>query len=244
MSIKSKLYAGFALLVLIAVALAVYAITQFNGIKTNVATLNTLADGTSRIMEIERLLETVRRSTLRYAYDHDEGAAKESEQVTSKISEMLREAAQSTPSEERRKLYSGLLSDMAATQKLTLSFFDSVKQMEAEQEKLYEVGNDLTDTTSALLTKIRAGSDEEVTHLAEKLYGELLSVRVANRRRRRSIPKGWRSWQAKSARLPKQSRRSKARAARSRSARASDNLRCRWQVMPVPPIPISNTSSK
>jgi hypothetical protein len=31
MSIKSKLYAGFGFLVLIAVALAVYAITEFNG---------------------------------------------------------------------------------------------------------------------------------------------------------------------------------------------------------------------
>ena len=37
MSIKSKLYAGFALLVLIAVALAVYGITEFNVIKSNVA---------------------------------------------------------------------------------------------------------------------------------------------------------------------------------------------------------------
>jgi hypothetical protein len=40
MSIKSKLYAGFGVLVLIAVALAVYAITEFNGIKTNVVKMN------------------------------------------------------------------------------------------------------------------------------------------------------------------------------------------------------------
>ncbi len=67
MSIKSKLYAGFALLVLISVALTVYAITQFNGIKTNVATLNTLADSTGKVMEIERQLEAMRRATLRFA---------------------------------------------------------------------------------------------------------------------------------------------------------------------------------
>jgi methyl-accepting chemotaxis protein len=191
MSIKSKLYAGFGFLVLVSVALAVYAITQFNGIKTNVATLNMLADGTSRIMEIERLLETVRRSTIRYAYDHDAGAAKEVQEGTGKVNEMLRDAAQSTPSEERRKLYNGLLSDLAATQKVMVSFFDSVKQIEAEQEKLYEVGNDLTDTTNSLLTKVRAGSDEEVTRLAEKLYGELLAVRVANWRTQATLdPKG------------------------------------------------------
>ena len=46
MSIKSKLYAGFGFLVLIALALAVYAITEFNGIKTNVVKMNALADNT------------------------------------------------------------------------------------------------------------------------------------------------------------------------------------------------------
>jgi methyl-accepting chemotaxis protein len=192
MSIKSKLYAGFGFLVLISLALVLFAITQFNGIKSDVATLNTMADGTGRVMDIERLLETMRRSTLRYAYDHDEGAAKETEQVASKVNEMLREAAQSTPSEERRKLYNGLLSELAATQAWTLSLFDSAKQMGTEQEKLYEVGNDLTETTNALLTKVRAGSDEEVTRLGEKLYGELLAVQIANWRTQATLdPKGF-----------------------------------------------------
>ena len=49
MSIKSKLYAGFGILVLIGVALSVYAVTQFNSIKANVATLNTLANARSRM---------------------------------------------------------------------------------------------------------------------------------------------------------------------------------------------------
>jgi hypothetical protein len=64
MSIKSKLYAGFAFLVLIAVALSVYAITEFNGIKTNVVKMNALADNTTRIMEIEDDFEKMRRSVL------------------------------------------------------------------------------------------------------------------------------------------------------------------------------------
>ncbi len=191
MSIKSKLYAGFALLVLIAVALAVYAITQFNGIKTNVATLNTLADSTSKVTEIERLLETMRRATLRFAYDHDDAAAKETEQAAGKINDLLREAAHSTPSEERRKLYNGLLSDLAATQKTTLMFFNTVKQMLAEQEKLYDVGNDLTETTTNIVAKARSSGDEEVIGLGDTLYAQLLSVRVANWRTQATLdPKG------------------------------------------------------
>jgi methyl-accepting chemotaxis protein len=191
MSIKSKLYAGFGLLVLISSALVLYAITQFNGIRGNVETMNTLAEGTSSVMEIENLLETIRRSALRFAYDHDEASAKENGEVTGKVSGMLREAARTTPSEERRKLYNGLLSDIAATQKMTLSLFETVKQMEAEQVKLLEVGNDLTDTTNALVAKVQAGSDEDVVRLVDKLYGQLMAVRVANWRTQATLdPKG------------------------------------------------------
>jgi len=143
------------------------------------------------MMEIEGLLETMRRSALRFASDHDAHAAKENEQISSKINGMLRDAAQATPSEERRKLYNGLLSDMADTRKMTLSMFEIVKQMQAEQAKLYEVGDDLTETTNAIVAKVQAGSDEEVVRLADKLYGQLLAVRVANWRTQATLdPKG------------------------------------------------------
>ena len=76
MSIKSKLYAGFGLLVLIAVALAVFAITEFNGINTNVVKMNALVENTTRVLQIEHDLEQVRGSALRFTYDHDEASAK------------------------------------------------------------------------------------------------------------------------------------------------------------------------
>jgi hypothetical protein len=197
MSIKSKLYAGFALLVLISVALTVYAITQFNGIKTNVATLNTLADSTGKVMEIERQLEAMRRATLRFAYDHDEGAAKETEQAAGKVDEMLREAAQSTPSEERRKLYNGLLSDLAATQKTTLTLFDTVKQMLAEQESSMRLATISprrrrisSQKRGALETKQSSGSAIPFTSNCFRC-GSLIGGR-----RRRSIRKGSRFWLA------------------------------------------------
>lgn len=152
MSIKSKLYAGFGFLVLIALALAVYAITEFNGIKTNVVKMNALADNTTRALEIEDYLERMRRSILRYAYDHDEAAAKENSQTAGKAIATLGDAAKATLSEERRKLYS-VQSDITDTQKVTQSLLDAVKQMEAEQGKLYTVGDDLTATTNEIVKK-------------------------------------------------------------------------------------------
>jgi methyl-accepting chemotaxis protein len=180
MSIKSKLYGGFGLLVLVAVALTAYAITQFNGIKSTVKTMDAQAEATSKVMEMERSLETIRRSALRLAYDHDEDAIRESVRATRRVSELLHEAAESTPSEERRKLYEGLLAGVAASRDATQSLIAAVKQMEDEQIKLYEVGNDLTETTSTILAKARAGGDEEIITLGDKLYAQLLAVQVAN----------------------------------------------------------------
>jgi methyl-accepting chemotaxis protein len=191
MSIKSKLYAGFGFLVLIALALAVYAITEFNGIKTNVAKMNALAENTDRVLQIEHDLESVRRSALRFTYDHDEAAAKENGEFASRVVATLREAAQATLSEERRRLYNGLQSDVATNQTLTQSLFDTVKKMEAEQQKLHDSGNELTDTTTTIVAKARSGGDEEVIGLGDKLYAQLLAVRVANWRTQATLdPKG------------------------------------------------------
>jgi methyl-accepting chemotaxis protein len=191
MSIKSKLYAGFGVLVLIAVALAVYAITEFNGIKTNVVKMNALAENTDRVLQIEHDLETVRRSILRYTFDHDEASAKENGEVAARVVATLREAAGATLSEERRKMYNGLQSSVADTQSVAQSQLAVVKQMETEQERLYNVGNELTDTTNAIISRVRTGSDEEVIRLADKLYAQLLSVRVANWRTQATLdPKG------------------------------------------------------
>src|SRR5262249_5980158 len=162
MSIKSKLYAGFGLLVLIAVALAVFAITEFNGINTNVVKMNALAENTTRVLQIEHDLEQVRRTALRFTYDHDEASAKKNGELANQVVATLCDAAQATLSDERRKLYNGLQADVAANQTLTQSLFDSVKKMEAEQQKLHDSGNELTDTTTIIVAKARNGGDEEV----------------------------------------------------------------------------------
>jgi methyl-accepting chemotaxis protein len=191
MSIKSKLYAGFALLVLIAVALTVYAITEFNGIKTNVGKMSALADNTTRIFEIQSQLEAMRRSALRFAYDHDEAAAKENTEIAGKVTATVREAAQVTLSEERRKLYNALQSDIGANQTMTQVLFATAATMEAEQDKLHDAGNDLSEATSFIVAKARNGGDEEVIGLGDNLYTQLLAVQLANWRTQATLdPKG------------------------------------------------------
>jgi HAMP domain-containing protein len=140
---------------------------------------------------MEDYFEKMRRSALRFVYDHDEASAKENHEIAGKTVALLQEAEKATPSEDRRKLYSGLLADIATLEKITQSLFDTVKKMQEEQAKLYDSGIELNETTNAIVTKVREGSDEEVTRLAEKLYMQMLSVGVANWRTQATLdPKG------------------------------------------------------
>jgi methyl-accepting chemotaxis protein len=191
MSIKVKLYAGFGTLVVIALVLVLYAVYEFRGIGGNVFNMNALADNTTRALQVEDYLERMRRSSLRYAYDHDEPSAKENGEVAKTAIATLQDAAKATLSEERRKLYNGMQADIPALQKTTQSLFDDVKKMQQEQAKLYKVGDDLTTTTNAIVQKVQQGSDQALIQLVDKLNADLLTVRVANWRTQATMdPKG------------------------------------------------------
>jgi methyl-accepting chemotaxis protein len=191
MSIRMKLYAGFGALVVVALALALYAVFEFRGVGSNVTKMNALGENATRALKVQDYLERMRRSVLRYAYDHDEPSAKENAEVAKLAISTLQDAAKATLSEERRKLYNGIQEDIAASQKLTQELFDNARQMQQEQAKLYKVGDDLTANTTALVKKAQDGSDASLVQMADKLNAQLLSLRVANWRTQATLdPKG------------------------------------------------------
>jgi methyl-accepting chemotaxis protein len=191
MSIRIKLYAGFGALMAIALALALYGVFEFKGVGSNVTRMNALAENATRALKVEDYLERMRRSVLRYAYDHDEPSAKENGEVAKLAISTLEEAAKATLSEERRKLYNEVKEGIAASQQLAQGLFEDVRQLQQDQAKLYKVGDDLTASTNALVKKVQEGSDEALIQMADKLNAQLLSVRVANWRTQATLdPKG------------------------------------------------------
>ena len=72
MSIKYRLYGGFGILVVMTLGLVIYGVQQFNDISVSVTRMNGISENSTRTLLIARYLETMRRSVLRYAYDHDE----------------------------------------------------------------------------------------------------------------------------------------------------------------------------
>jgi len=182
MSIKFKLYAGFGILVMLALGLVLYGVDVFDSVATNVVKLNTLADGTTHTVQIEDYLERLRRSVLSYAYDHDESAIKENAEAAAQATALLQTSVRDTLSEERRKTYQAMLTDLAATQQSTQSLFDTGKQMDGHQANAVKAGADLTARMNALVEKAQAGSDPALQSLVAKLDSQLSTLRIISLR--------------------------------------------------------------
>jgi len=111
--IRGRLYGGFGALVLSCAALAGFAVWQLWGIDTQVAFMTLQSKNAIRAGEIATELQATRRALLRYAFDQDEASFAESEKHLSKITHLLEEAARTTPSEERRAMYTNAIKEMA-----------------------------------------------------------------------------------------------------------------------------------
>ncbi len=191
LTIKVKLYSGFGVLVALCVALSAFAIMEFNSIGDNVGKMSALSDNAIRALEVDEFFEKMRRSGLRYAYDHDEPSLKENGEVAASAIETLKEAAKATLSEERRKIYNGLQDEIATEQKSTAALADAVHRSVSGKATLTPAGDKLTANTEKLVELVKAGGDQSAIFLATKIESDLLKLRVANWRSQAVLdPKG------------------------------------------------------
>ncbi|MGA2895647.1 MAG: methyl-accepting chemotaxis protein [Xanthobacteraceae bacterium] len=191
MSIKMRLYGGFGVLVLLALALAIYGVAQFSATGSSVDKLNAIAANSTRTLQVQDYMEQLRRSALRYLYDHDEGMRKEFEDVDANMISALQTAEDKTIDEGRKKAYRDVATQLVVTQKKAKSLFDTIRRMAAEQVKLFKVGDDLSANAKTLDDKIQAGTDQALVNLGQKLTVQLLTLRVSNWRTQATFdPKG------------------------------------------------------
>jgi methyl-accepting chemotaxis protein len=182
MSIKYRLYGGFGVLVAMSLGLIIFSVMQFNTISLAVTKMNEISENTTRTLMIEDYLEKFRRSVLRYAYDHDEDARKENGEVAKLALAALQAAEQQTPTEERKRMLHSVQDDLGAVQQVSQKLFDSVSQIDGTQAKLSKAGGALAAATTALIDKVKASSDVDLSILSMKLDSQLMMMRVVSLR--------------------------------------------------------------
>ena len=180
MSIKLKLYGGFGLLVILALGLVLYGVAVFDGVGFSVTRMNGIAENSTRTLQIEEYLQKSSESVLHYLYNRDEASRQQNGEAATMALSALQAAEKATPSEERKKMYRDVQSELAILQQTTQTLFQTGTQMKDEKDNLSKVGNELTATTHALVDKAEAASDPSVAALAAKLDSQLLFLRICS----------------------------------------------------------------
>jgi methyl-accepting chemotaxis protein len=178
--ISGRLYAGFGALVLIVVALAGFGVSQLSSIQGQVGKMTALSANTVRTLEVAGNLHAIRRAILRYNFDADEPSYKEAGERETATVELLKAAGKATLSEDRRKSYATLETNVVGLRGKREELGDAIHKLTAARTSLFSVGDELSAASKKLVDAARASADRSVASAAVDLNAALLAVRVAN----------------------------------------------------------------
>jgi len=179
LKIRGRLYAGFAALVAVGVIMSAVAVWNLWTVRDQVEKITTLADHTARILQISNHLQAIQRANLRYMHDGNEPSLKEAADRETAATELLQAAARDAFSDERRKLYENLVSDVAKMQTQRDNLRDAVKQIKSGKAALLPGGEDLAAKTAKLAIMARISKDAEIVTAVTDIESRLQLVRIA-----------------------------------------------------------------
>jgi methyl-accepting chemotaxis protein len=178
--VKSRIYAGFGALVLIAAAVAVFGVFELGGIGGQVIRFVAIADNGARNLEVQHIAERMRRNALRYQTSQDEAAIAAFDADQAKAIELLAAAAKATDSAERRRLYGEASETIAAAKQNFDKLAGLGKKYLAARGKLFSLGEDLTAATATLVEAARGQNDVGAAAQATGVETWVSLVQVAN----------------------------------------------------------------
>ena len=111
LGLKPRVYSGFAVLVVIALALACFAVWELSSIATQMQKFSAINDNTPCALEVSERIGVILRSNLRYTIDADEQATEDAEIAEWSAIELLKAVSAATISEGRRTIYNSLQLD-------------------------------------------------------------------------------------------------------------------------------------
>jgi methyl-accepting chemotaxis protein len=179
LGLKTRIYCGFGVLVLMGAGLAAFGIWELSTISFNVERMGVLGDNTARITEAEGKIQIVRRASLRYTIDQNEENLKDAVAAEATAIELLQAAAAATTVDERRAFYIGLKNEVETLRAKREALMKITADLIAARSQLGKVGADLNSATTKLM-EARAGVERAFAALITPMEGSTLQMRVAN----------------------------------------------------------------
>ena len=178
--IRSRIYGGMGILVVLGLALAGQGVRQLTAIDAQVARMSALSDNNTRVLRIAGLLETARRIALQYKTSATPATLQDGDAADAQIGDLLQAAAKATLSEERRRTYGSMADSIAEYHKLRGDLAGLAQTIQKNRAALFSGGDRMTAATVALVTAAQQSDGLDVRTAARNVQTQTLLVRVAN----------------------------------------------------------------
>jgi len=180
LGIRSRIYGGMGVLVVLGLALAGLGVWNLTSIDSQVAKMSALSDNNTRLLRIVGLLETTRGASLRYKISAAQGAAKDSDAAEAQIADLLQAVAKATRSEERRRTYQSMAEGVAAYHKMRGELIELTRQIQDARAKLFTGGDQMAADTGRLVAAAQDADSSEIETATREVDAAILQVGVAN----------------------------------------------------------------
>jgi methyl-accepting chemotaxis protein len=180
--ISLRIHGGFAALVILNVALALFCTSQILNVESQVKILTTVSQGTTPILDIDQLVETLHVSALTYKISGDPASVAQFEKARSAASSLVGGASKTFQSSEQVQIYQRAQAELT---ELDLKFRQYVTMgdtTKAALDNLYKVGEQLTAATTQLNAVASSSEHPDSIAAARKIEHMALLIRVTNSR--------------------------------------------------------------
>jgi methyl-accepting chemotaxis protein len=177
--IRTRIHLGFGAVIVLGALVTVFGIRQFSTVGREVDRLVASGAGVARNLEVNRIVEAMRRAALKYKSGGDEGAIKEFADGTARATSLLQEAATLTASDAQRQIYAAATGQLAEIQQEFTKFAAIGKQIKSDRGDFFKSGEALKAAAENLIIKSRSSFDDTLISRAQDVQAGELLVRVA-----------------------------------------------------------------
>ena len=180
LGIRSRVYGGMGILVVLGLSLAGLGVWNLTSIDGQVARMSALSDNNTRVLRVVGLMETTRSASLRYKFSATQAALDEADAADAQIADLLQAAAKGILSEERRQIYQSMAAKLATYHKLRGDLVVLTGEILDSKAKLFSRDDQMTADIGKLVAAARQSGSSEIDAAAGNVDAAILLARVTN----------------------------------------------------------------
>jgi methyl-accepting chemotaxis protein len=178
--IKPRIYSGFAVLLVLGGSVAGFGVLQLSKVGGQVGRLVSVSENAARNLDVAKLLEEMRRTSLRYRTTPTDEVATEFKDAVKRSTEELATDARMTLSDDRKRLFGEIAGKIDGFSKGFDRMAEMEKKMQIDRANLFKGGDQLSAATTKLVEATRASPEVSLVAPSHDVETAVLLVRVAN----------------------------------------------------------------